>query len=599
MSVDRREKAISASRVLFTLPPASRTLALMLVFSFAAGFLFRLFLQSPLSSALVYGGSEGILLLALPALLAGAIAAASSSSRRPFRYYAFVGFAAACLAAIGYFAGIASGQILTAVVAVNAIVVLVWFVAVFLGLNQGLKSVPISFLHAFFNISFLWFWQKIGVIETSVAIGSPVIAFFKIIFSSAILLFGLWAVFFILNAPGKRNFGVSTIEAVALFFAQWTSGKKEFEEVLAEMGEPIETSVEGFVFKRKNGKTQGIFVIPQVHFGPFGNLGGSEFPALMSQKISSETRTPTFVFHTTVNHDLNPVYSSSHAMAAKSVLDSISQKKKTDFSSTASFFSAREGEAGVAGFSFGKNALLTLSRAPESTEDIELPLGMALKNKAERKWDNAGLVDRHNSMTDGYIFGVGNKEYFEFEKAIEKAASLKPKEGFLKAGFAEDPLEGFALNNGIGKAGLKTAVFEIGRKKYCIILIDGNNMLPEFRTSVLLSLKDRKFEWADVFSTDTHSVNNLNGVHNPIGKNTDNGRLIRKIVESAVKAEERLAESGAAFFSKRISISVLGGRRQNELISTVNSIIAIARVIAPVVLLASIVLVVALLLATG
>ena len=91
----------------------------------------------------------------------------------------------------------------------------------------------------------------------------------------------------------------------------------------------------------------------------------------------------------------------------------------------------------------------------------------------------------------------------------------------------------------------------------------------------------------------------MNGVHNPIGKNTDNGRLIRKIVESAVKAEERLAESGAAFFSKRISISVLGGRRQNELISTVNSIIAIARVIAPVVLLASIVLVVALLLATG
>ena len=253
----------------------------------------------------------------------------------------------------------------------------------------------------------------------------------------------------------------------------------------------------------------------------------------------------------------------------------------------------------MAAFAFNKNSFLALSRAPESTEDIELSMGVALKNLALRNWNDAIVVDKHNSITDGSIFRMGSKEFFEFQEAVGKSTPAKGgKQTKFKMGVSENPLPQFSLEKGIGRAGLKTAVFEFQGKRYCIILVDGNNILPEFRAKTILALKEFGFAWADVFSTDTHSVNKLGGIHNPIGKSVSHEKLIREIKKSVGEAVGDLEECSAAFFSKRISISVLGGRKQSELISTINSIVAIARVIAPIIFGISIILVLYLLLSS-
>ncbi len=593
LTVDQREKALSASKLFFRVPTSMRTLIALLLATFFLGFIFRLYAGNAIANALVYGGAEGVLLLGLPALLAGALA--SLYSHEPFKYNFFIGAVTATIAGLIYFIGFATGQPLNGIIIANAMVVLIWFGSSFVGLNQGLKAIPLSFLQAFFNASFLWFWQRFGFIETTLAIGSLPIAAVKILVSSGILLLGLWAIFYVVNAPAKRNFGISTVQAVALFFAQWTTGKKEFEEVLAEMGEPVETTIEGITFRNGKGKTKAIFLSPQVHYGPFGNVGGSEFPYLLSQKISSDVKAPCFVFHSTVNHDFNPVYSSSHVLIARKAVQEISGKnrQKSAFASKACFMQSRTGSAGVAGFAFGKNSFLTLSRAPESTEDIELSLGLALKNAALKKFDDAIIVDRHNSLTDGSIFRVGSKEFLEFQDAVSK---IRPsmQSGF-KLGVSEKPLEAFNLDNGIGKAGLKTAVFEIRVKKYCIVLVDGNNILPSLRANALLALRNYDFEWADVFSTDTHSGNKIGGVHNPVGRNLDHEKLIREIRKSAEEAIGDLQQCSAAFFSDRVGISVLGGQKQSELTSTINSVVAITRVLAPSVFAISVLLVLVLL----
>ncbi|HIH20534.1 TPA: DUF2070 family protein [Candidatus Micrarchaeota archaeon] len=587
VAIDQREKAVSVSRMLKPIPRQRKTLINLILATFLAGFAYRLFAGKSLGEALVFGGAEGVLLLGLPALLAASLA--WIYERRPFKYYAFIAACAAVLASIGYFIGIATGQVLTGIVVTNALVFVFWFAAAFVGLNLGIKSFPAAFGQAFFNMAFLWFWQKFGVFETGLHIGSIAIAFLQLAIAAGILLLGLWALFYVINAPAKRNFGISTIQAMALFFAQWTTGEKEFEEVLAEMGESVQTNVEGVMFKTKSGKPKALFLSPQVHYGPFGNLGGSEFPTLLSKKISPAIRAPCFVFHSTVIHDFNPVHSSSHALIAKTALEEIARKKETSYASTASFVKEKEGSASVAGFGFRQKAFLTLSRAPESSEDVELSMGIALKNLALREWRDAVIVDRHNSITDGSIFRIGSKEYYEFQDAV---GALSPaKESKFKMGVAENTLRDFSIEKGIGQAGLKTAVFEIAGRKYCIVLIDGNNIIPEFRARALLALKDYGFSWADVFSTDTHSVNKLGGVHNPIGKGTDNEKLLREIRKSAGAALEDLQECKAAFFSKRISISVLGGRKQSELTSTINSVVAITRIVAPAILVLSILLV--------
>lgn len=590
--VDQREKALSASKLFFRVPPSRRTLLFLLLSTFVLGFLFRLYATGGIANALVYGGAEGVLLLGLPALLAGTLA--SLYSKEPFKYNIFIGAFAAVLVGLVYFMGFATGQVLIGIVIANALAVLVWFGSSFVGLNQKRKSIPLAFLQAFFNASFLWFWQRFGFIEPTLAIGSLPIAAVKILVSSGILLLGLWTLFYLLNAPGKRNFGISTVQAVALFFAQWTTGKKEFEEILAEMGEPVETAIEGVVFKNARGRNKAVFLSPQVHFGPFGNVGGSEFPFLLSQKVSADAKAPCFVFHSTVNHDFNPVHSSSHALIAKKAVQQIAGAK--NFASSACFMQTREGSASVAGFAFGGNALLTLSRAPESTEDIELSLGLALKNATLKKFDNAVVVDRHNSLTDGSIFRVGSREFGEFHKAVSKIAPSAQSR--FKMGVAEKTLESFTLDNGIGKAGIKAAVFEIGGRKYCIVVIDGNNILPSFRANALLALRNYGFEWADVFSTDTHAGNKIGGVHNPVGRNLDHEKLIAEIKQSVKEASGDLEECKAAFFYDTVGLSVLGGRKQSELTSTINSVVAIARVLAPAIFAISVLLVLALLLSS-
>ncbi|MEM4255254.1 MAG: DUF2070 family protein [Candidatus Norongarragalinales archaeon] len=593
MAVDQREKALSASKLFFRVPPSKRTLVALLLATSLLGFAFRIYAGNGVSNALVYGVAEGVLLLGLPALLAAALS--SLYYKEPFKYNIFIGATAAVIAGTVYLVGFAGGQLVNSIILANALCILLWFSASFVGLNQGVKSIPASFLQAFFNASFLWFWQRFGFIESSFAIGSLPLAAIKILVSSGILLLGLWAVFYVVNAPAKRNFGISTIQAVALFFSQWTTGKKEFEEILAEMGEPVETTVEGVVFKNVRGKTKAVFFSPQVHFGPFGNVGGSEFPFLLSQKISFETKAPCFVFHSTVNHDFNPVYSSTHALISKKALQAIAASSK-NFSSQACFVHSREGSASVAGFAFGKNAFLTLSRAPESTEDIELSLGLALKNSARRKFGEAIIVDRHNSLTDGSIFRVGSREFLEFEKAVSGVEN--GKQNSFRLGVSERSLDSFTLDNGVGKAGLKTAVFEIRGKKYCIALIDGNNILPSFRANALLSLRNYGFEWADIFSTDTHSANKIGGVHNPVGRNLNHEKLIEEIRKGVDEALENREECKAAFFSDSVGVSVLGGRKQSELTSTINSVVAITRVLAPAIFAVCVLAVLFLLLAS-
>src|SRR3989344_753041 len=97
MGIDQRERAVSVSRVLKPVPSHRKTLVGLLLLTFFFGFVYRIWTNSSLANALVYGGSEGVLLLGLPALLASALA--RLAAKREFKYYAFIGALGALVSA--------------------------------------------------------------------------------------------------------------------------------------------------------------------------------------------------------------------------------------------------------------------------------------------------------------------------------------------------------------------------------------------------------------------------------------------------------------------------------------------------------------------
>jgi len=601
---DQKKKAVdSGTKFFFHVPKPRRTLIYLIACSFIAGFASRaLYGNISLGGLVVFGGADGILLLALPALFAALLAAGFASPRdvrNAFRYYLFIAFAAALLAAAGYAIGVTANRfagldLLTSFVVVNALVASLWFVVSLVVLNAKWRAAPISLLQPFFNLAFLFLWSRTSFLEAGMFIESPVVAGIKLLLATCVLLVALWSLFYVINAPAKRNLGVSAIQASALFFAQTIHGSKEFEQILEEMGEPILAPVRSFSFKTLNGKPKALFVVPSLHFGPFGNVGGSEFPARISAELG-QRHGRTFVFHGLVNHDFNPVESDDYSRVASAVEKALREAERTQNGGekTAGFFDSSVGDANVAGFAFGKKAFATITRYPESTEDFDFGLGEALRaDCAARFGGECAVADRHNCLTDGTEVNAGSEAFAGYEDAVRLVR--QPRQTTLKLGTSALTETGFSLQQGIGRAGIRCAVFEITGKKYCFVLVDANNCTPAFRDEVVAALKNKfGFEWVDLLTTDTHSVNSLAGVYNPLPGGVPPSALLKQI-EAAAEAAARDVEPCRAFYAEtRVRIDVMGAESQSEMLSTINAIIAVAKILAPIVLVGSILLVAA------
>ncbi|MBI5229288.1 DUF2070 family protein [Candidatus Micrarchaeota archaeon] len=588
---DMDKKAVALTSLFFTVPPYRRTVIYLLVYSFIFGFALGLAFSQDVSTAFIFTGTEGITVLALPAVIS-AVLAASLLSRKNFRqglrYFMFLAFLSTLVSTIIYSLGFVfyTKEISSVVLMGNAIVFMLWFAPLLIALNYGKKAILVSFIQPALNISFLVFLRaylnKFVFLEAQ----NPLFLAVKLLVASAVLLIALWSIFFIINAPSKRNFGISTIQAATLFFAQWLRKSKELEEVLAEMSESVHTFVGTVVFRsKKSKKVKASFIVPYIHFGPFGNLGGSEFPYLIEKNIEAKTDAPAFVFHGTTNHDFNPVHSSSVQALVEAASKGLEAK---GFSDNAFFAHSKKGSSDVFGVIFGGKAFLTLSRAPKSTEDIDFAVGIALRNRAlARGFSEAILADRHNSKTTGKLLEIGSREYYEFEEAIDE---LKRKVGqAFKMGVSEDELKGFSLADGIGGAGLRVAVFESSGKSICLVLVDANNVLPYFRSELITSLSRYGFNFVDVLTTDTHSVNRIGGVHNPLGRSRPK-ELLKIIGERVKEAIENLEVCEASASVVFMDLDILGAKKSSELISTVNSIVSILKLVAPAVFIASVAL---------
>ncbi|MEK6954705.1 MAG: DUF2070 family protein [Candidatus Micrarchaeota archaeon] len=592
-------RAVAITTLMGPLPNYGRSLLYTVVISFLAGFALdllktRVLSLSAIGDYFLFGGTEGFLIMCVPAILAAAFAASITRKERfrdRLRHFSFISLLSVVVSAILYILALLvsqnTNQLQTFVLLANSIIFAIWFVALFVTLNYGWKAIPISLIQPLLSISFLSIYNSFLIANLQ----DPFTLGIKFVISSIVLLFALASIFYIINAPARRNFGISTLQVMALFFAQWTYGSKRLEGVLAEMGEKVETFYGTALFRSaKTKKIKAAWLIPYVHFGPVGNLGGSEFPALLSKPISRRMNAPVSVFHATVNHDFNPVYSSVHTKLLGTYAKEISAMQKAPFSKTAvaQLMESSIGNARIFSITAGKDGFFAFSNAPQSTEDIEFPIGLILMNKLlGRSLQNAILTDMHNSKTNGDYMLTGTPQFYELYDLADKYSMGRQLP--FKFGCHADPLGDFGISQGIGKMGMIVSVFEIGGRKSCIILIDANNVLPDFRREILLKVlaNGKRFDFCDVFTTDTHAVNTISGIHNPLGRYCDRGKLAARIEEAIAGAILDLEPAEAAMSIKRIELDVLGVRRSPEVISTINSIVSIAKIFAPSILIIS------------
>ena len=590
------DKAVGLTKYFMTLPPARWIAVGILVLGVLLGIGTGINKYSGFD-LLLKGSLEGIFLLAAPALLS-AVAIKLMLRKMLFRRILAATFIGELVYTITY----AGGFFLSAfnptyakimLIVGAAMVFVIWYLIARLVFVLKWRAFIFAIIQLFFHLAFLLStaFMDFGTEPTS--------AIIKFYVASFVLLGAIYVILSIINAPMKRNFGFTSTDAISMFTAQWLYQDKKLEGAFEAVGENAKVPIAVFSFER--GKDSGnksnnvMFVIPYVHFGPFGNLGGSEFSALLSDAIGQKYNTQAFVFHGTATHDLNPSSSDEISAVLGACEDCMRGAKYS--SCSVSLLNGRKEECFSETLLFNDSAFVSVSRAPQVTEDINFGLDSMLMAESEKKVEMAAVIDQHNAET-GEVTSfepaseVGYKYMEAIKDALEKAGQ-KTKKNPLSIGTSIKSVK----SNFVGNAGVRVAAISSDPISV-LILVDSNGVTPEFREKILAEAKaigaaKKKNIQPILFTTDTHQLNAVRGVLNPLSE-ADGGITLSAIKEAVGEAIDDMQPAKFYSAKKWFVIKVLGAKQSIEIISTVNSIVAVAKIIVPLLLVISILLIVGL-----
>lgn len=182
--------------------------------------------------------------------------------RTRFKKILFVSFASAMVYSLFYIAArlIQAGNFamvdsFNVMLVGNALVFAMWFSVIYIIFNLRKSSLFFGIVQPTLNIVFFMAYSPLA------SGTAPELALLKLYFASSIFLVAVYAMFWLVNAPIKRTFGVSGIEAGGFFLAQWFEKSKKLEDVFDEVGVEIDTLLGVMAFKAK-GRLKCIFLIP-------------------------------------------------------------------------------------------------------------------------------------------------------------------------------------------------------------------------------------------------------------------------------------------------------------------------------------------------
>ena len=438
---------------------------------------------------------------------------------------------------------------------------------------------PLLILAMYVLISFLF-------VDTSFM--GPVLlqVMLKALIASIIFVLAIYAFITIIASPFKKNLGIGVLDLLSLFIAHMNEGSNSLEGLFENMSEAIDTIVTFVSFKTENG-IKALFISPSVHPGPLGDLGGSNMPTLLANKFDHFT----MVAHGPSTHDFNPIAVSEIDKVEDAIKNGLA---KVEYSQDASRFIRYNSEKANIGVQFFNEGMVILSTfAPEAVDDIEFGVGLTMMAQSRSKCHvkDSIIVDCHNSFTpeSGEVL-PGNAEVFQLINVIDKIDPDQTKHE-IKVGCHANNLNDMDKQEGIGESGLKTMVIEVDNQRTAYVLFDSNNMERGFRQEIMDAVSDLEIDEIEVMTTDTHTVNTLSRGYNPVGI-SKREELIEHVKISIKEAIEDLEKVEVGTGTEKIrNLNTFGPKNSTELISTISSVVAVSKIIAPVLLITALLIV--------
>ncbi|MFB6143089.1 MAG: DUF2070 family protein [Halorientalis sp.] len=390
----------------------------------------------------------------------------------------------------------------------------------------------------------------------------------------------------VVDRPWRQSLGVSMLDFIRGFVGYVAEGSHELESFFEDLGEGAVVPVTLLVFRRRNGTEKARFVLPMIHPGPMGEIGGGNLP----ERVAANADGLAFPPHATAGHDFNLVTERE----VDPILDAVDRAEARIDGGTGATRSVRVevGEASLLGQRFGDAAVLVATFAPAAADDVQFGAGLPARQAARGAGlEDVLLVDAHNcneGLGGGEIPHVtpGSGRAFDLLDAAEDAgARLADAETApLELGVAWDPTE-WRPAEGIGPLGVRVAVVDVAGQTTAYVLVDGNNMVPGLRERIVEALEER-VDAAEVMTTDTHVVTTVEA-ENQVGESIDADDLLALVTDLTDEALADREPVRAGMATERATVTVFGNDRTETLAAHANAVVSLGGALAAAVVLAA------------
>ncbi len=306
---------------------------------------------------------------------------------------------------------------------------------------------------------------------------------------------------------------------------------------------------------QKTKKLKGLFVIPQVHFGPFKTCGSSDLPAHIYSTFKQIKGTT--VYHTTNDHAQN--------LTSQKELEKILSKMKSDVNYIQENSNIKwekevnttsrnmSNSAKLLGIEINNIAIVFLTRHPLPSDDIQIQVGEEIRKIAKEKgYREIIIIDSHNSIIGDEVLIRNNSIEANDLISVSKKFLVSNKKSELsnkivvQYGVAKDAMLEYSEKDGIGTGGLVVHLFKdiVSNQKTVFIHFDANNAYVDIRSFVLNMLQNRGIERGEITTSDSHTVARLfsHRGYSPIGDKITLETILKKLDTLIIEAENNLEE---------------------------------------------------------
>ncbi|MHC3378449.1 DUF2070 family protein [Haloarcula sp. H-GB5] len=388
----------------------------------------------------------------------------------------------------------------------------------------------------------------------------------------------VWLFLVVIDQPWRSSLGVSALDFLRGFIGHIAEGTRELEEFFEDIGEEAVVPVTVLSVRRPGGEEKARFVLPMIHPGPMGEIGGGNLP----RRVAESAEGLAFPPHATAGHDFNLV-TEREVDTILSTAKTAYQNLEYDDQATAGT-RVTEGEATLTGQAFGDDALVVNTYAPGCADDVEYAVGLSAMSEARADGLNdVLLVDAHNCNDglEGDDLGhvvPGSQRSFDMLHGAGQLGSLltDAETGRLSCGVAWDETP-WEPKEGIGPLGIRVCVFEVNDQRTAYVLIDGNNMEPGLRQRIIDATEG--VDMVEVMTSDTHIVNTVEA-ENQVGQAIPEKEIVALIGDLVDRAVADLEPVEAGMASEQATVTVFGNDRTETLASTANAMVSMGGALA-------------------